>query len=82
MSGETMGWWGCLSCGQHVSDNHTGSCPVCGEQIGRVLPAAAAVHARRDALAEGNPRVEVTLRRLSGLNGLFSNTHAGHAIPY
>jgi len=46
MSGETMGWWGCLSCGQHVPDNHTGSCPVCGEQIGRVLPAAAAVHAR------------------------------------
>jgi len=44
MSAETIGWWGCLSCGRSVPNNHTGPCAVCGERIGRVLPAAAAIH--------------------------------------
>jgi hypothetical protein len=49
MSGESIGWWGCLSCGRTVPNNHTGPCPVCGERIGRVLPAVAAIHVRATA---------------------------------
>ena len=48
---EAMGWWGCLSCGQTVPNNHTGPCPLCGERIGRVLPAVAEVHARAKSMS-------------------------------
>jgi hypothetical protein len=38
MVGELIGWWGCLSCGTTVANNHTGGCPVCGDRIGRIVP--------------------------------------------
>ena len=38
--GETIGWWGCLSCRATMGNNHTGPCTVCGGQIGRVVPSA------------------------------------------
>ena len=37
-SGSTIGWWGCLSCGDTVSNTHTGPCMICGGTIGRVVP--------------------------------------------
>jgi hypothetical protein len=60
MSGESIGWWGCLSCGRTVPNNHTGPCPLCGERIGRVLPAVAAIHVRATAhrkIRESLPQV-------------------------
>jgi hypothetical protein len=38
--GETIGWWGCLSCRTMMANNHTGPCSVCGGQIGRIVPNA------------------------------------------
>ncbi len=38
--GETIGWWGCLSCRAMMANNHTGPCSLCGGQIGRVVPSA------------------------------------------
>jgi hypothetical protein len=35
---ETIGWWGCLSCGDVVRNNHTGPCSACGGRIGRIVP--------------------------------------------
>jgi hypothetical protein len=40
ISGETIGWWGCLSCPATMPNNHTGPCGLCGGQIGRVVPNA------------------------------------------
>ena len=36
--GETMGRWGCSSCGVVVGNGHTGPCLRCGGPIGRLVP--------------------------------------------
>src|SRR5262245_16061744 len=36
--GETIGRWGCSSCGRVVKNTHTGPCLYCGGQIGRIVP--------------------------------------------
>ena len=38
--GETMGRWGCSSCGSVVGNTHTGPCPRCGGRIGRMVPSS------------------------------------------
>lgn len=54
--GETMGCWGCSSCGSIVGNGHTGPCLRCGGQIGRLVPSSV----RLDAdLGIAMPRSEV-----------------------
>ena len=36
--GETMGRWGCSSCGTVVGNGHTGPCLRCNGPIGRLVP--------------------------------------------
>lgn len=36
--GETMGRWGCSSCGTVVGNGHTGPCSRCNGPIGRLVP--------------------------------------------
>ena len=38
--GETMGYWGCSSCGSVVGNTHTGPCLRCGGSIGRLVPSS------------------------------------------
>lgn len=38
--GETIGRWGCSTCGGVVRNNHTGPCLTCGGRIGRIVPSA------------------------------------------
>ena len=34
-----IGWWGCVSCGHKVPNDHRGPCPVCGNRIRRIVRA-------------------------------------------
>ena len=43
--GETIGWWGCLSCGDVVRNSHTGPCARCGGRIGRIVPRSVNIEA-------------------------------------
>jgi hypothetical protein len=38
-----VGWWGCASCGQKVSNGHMGPCLTCGGEIRRIVPADAEI---------------------------------------
>jgi hypothetical protein len=38
-----VGWWGCGSCGQKVSNGHMGPCLFCGGRIRRIVPTEAVV---------------------------------------
>ena len=39
MGGQMVGWWGCVSCGSKVPNDHRGPCMACGDRIARIVPA-------------------------------------------
>src|SRR5262249_24412451 len=40
-----VGWWGCVSCGLRVPNDHMGPCPECRGEIRRIVPVESALQA-------------------------------------